>query len=58
VSIGAGSEIKESVIVNTMVQQHAKLSELVIKNAMIGSHTELNGKAVDASFGDYSSISW
>lgn len=58
VSIGEGSEITESVIVNTMVQQNAKLSELVIKNAMIGSHSELNGKAVDASFGDYSSISW
>ena len=58
VSIGAGSNIKETVIVNSMVQQQAKLSQLVVKNTMIGSHTELNGKAVDASFGDYSSVSW
>jgi glucose-1-phosphate thymidylyltransferase len=58
VSLGNESILKESIIANSMVQHGSHLNSVVVKNAMIGSHSRLKGKTLDASFGDYSTITW
>ena len=56
VSLGNGTEVRGTVIANSIVQQNTKLSNAVIADSMIGSHATYEGMARDLSMGDYSSF--
>jgi glucose-1-phosphate thymidylyltransferase len=56
VSLGKGTEVRGTVIANSIVQQNTKLSNAVIADSMIGSHATYEGLARDLSMGDYSSF--
>lgn len=56
VSLGKGSEVRGTVIANSIVQQNTKLSNAVIADSMIGSYATYEGMARDLSMGDYSSF--
>jgi len=56
VSIGDSSEIRNSVVQNSIVQNHSLITNKVIANSMIGNHVSIQGKATDLSIGDYSTI--
>ena len=56
VSLGKGTEVRGTVIANSIVQQNTKLSNAVIADSMIGSHATYEGMARDLSMGDYSSF--
>lgn len=56
VSIGDGSEVRNSVISNSIVQTNSKLTALIATNTMIGNHAVWNGRARDLSVGDYNVI--
>jgi glucose-1-phosphate thymidylyltransferase len=53
VSLGNNTIIKNSLIVNSIIQTNAKISFANINNSMIGNYAELEGKAQDYSVGDY-----
>jgi glucose-1-phosphate thymidylyltransferase len=53
VSIGAGSVIQNSNIANSIIQQHAKISQMNITDSMIGNHVTIHGKTNNVSLGDY-----
>lgn len=54
VSVGAHSQISQSVVKNSIVQAHAVVQDLVISDSMVGNHTRLSGKAGNYSLGDFS----
>ena len=56
VSLGKGTEVRGTVIANSIVQQNTKLSNAIIADSMIGSHATYEGMARDLSMGDYSSF--
>jgi glucose-1-phosphate thymidylyltransferase len=56
VSLGKGTEVRGTVIANSIVQQNTKLSNAVIADSMIGSYATYEGMARDLSMGDYSSF--
>jgi len=56
VSVGAHSTITNSVIANTIIQEHTTVQHANLKNAMIGNHVKLNKRAQDLSLGDYSEL--
>ncbi len=56
VSVGANTEISDSRVSNSIIQQHVSISKGIIENSMIGSFAEFNGLARDLSIGDYSTI--
>jgi glucose-1-phosphate thymidylyltransferase len=56
VSLGNGTEVRGTVIANSIVQHHTKLLNAVIADSMIGSHATYEGMARDLSMGDYSSF--
>jgi glucose-1-phosphate thymidylyltransferase len=56
VSIGENTEISNSIISNSIIQQNSKLSELILKDSMIGSFVIAKGKTDDLSIGDYTEI--
>lgn len=56
VSIGAGSSVESSVIVNSNIQENTQIKQANIKNSMIGSNASYVGLARDLSLGDYSTI--
>ena len=56
VSLGKGTEVRGTVIANSIVQQNTKLSNAVIADSMIGSHATYEGMARELSMGDYSSF--
>jgi glucose-1-phosphate thymidylyltransferase len=56
VSLGKGTEVRGTVIANSIVQQNTKLSNAVIADSMIGSHATYEGMARDLSMGDFSSF--
>ncbi len=56
VSLGKGTEVRGTVIANSIVQQNTKLSNAVITDSMIGSYASYEGMARDLSMGDYSSF--
>ncbi len=55
-SIGKSSTISNSVISNSMIQDHSQIKNAVIKDSMIGSYVVYNGTARDLSVGDYTEI--
>jgi len=56
VSVGAHTVIKNSVIRNSIIQQHSYIENQIIENSMIGSHTSLKALARNLSVGDYNQI--
>lgn len=56
VSIGEGSVVTNSIIKNSILQQHAIIVDANIKDSMIGSHAKYKGLARDLSLSDYSII--
>jgi glucose-1-phosphate thymidylyltransferase len=56
VSIGESSEIKNSRISNSIVQKNSKISKSVIENSMLGNFVSVEGKALDLSLGDFSTL--
>ncbi len=55
-SIGSNCIITDTVIKNSIVQSHTKLSNTVINNSMIGEGAEIKGKMLDVSMSDYTTI--
>ena len=53
VSIGKGSTVSNSVIRNSIIQQHSTVEQAVIDNSMIGSYVSYRGNSRDLSMGDY-----
>lgn len=56
VSVGANSNIENSNISNTIIQQNAAIKNVVMSNSMLGSHVKLNKEKMNLSLGDYSQI--
>ncbi|MFN5355751.1 MAG: sugar nucleotidyltransferase [Bacteroidota bacterium] len=54
VSLGAGSNICDSRVKNSIVRDHTTLSGTCIDNSLIGSHVKHSGTWSDLSIGDYS----
>jgi glucose-1-phosphate thymidylyltransferase len=56
-SIGAGCVITNTVISNSIIQANTKLNNTNVTNSMIGEGAQVNGKALDISMSDYTTIS-
>lgn len=56
-SIGAGCEMEDVILKNSIVQANTKLCGANISNSMIGEGATVKGKALDISMSDYSTIS-
>lgn len=56
VSLGSNTVVENSVISNSIVQSHARLSNTVVTNSMVGNYAGVYGKAADLSIGDYNTI--
>lgn len=54
VSIGNQTKIEDSVISNSIIQNHSLIKNKTIRNSMIGSYVILNGNSEEWSIGDYS----
>lgn len=56
VSLGKGTKIARSIIVNSIIQNDTEVSDANLKDSMIGSKAIYSGKASDISLGDFSVI--
>ncbi len=56
VSLGDDSNIKSSIIQNTIIQTNTSVNNVNLKNSMLGNFVTLEGKADDLSIGDYNTI--
>jgi glucose-1-phosphate thymidylyltransferase len=56
VSLGKGSVVSNSVVKNSIIQEHAKIKDANIANSMLGNHAEYKGYPADLSVGDYNVI--
>ncbi len=56
VSIGAGSEISDSVIENSIIGTETSIDHGVLKNSMIGKNVKLKYNSSDLSVGDFNEI--
>jgi glucose-1-phosphate thymidylyltransferase len=56
VSIGDGTVVKDAIIKNCIIQSHTKINKSIIENSMIGEGAEINGKSLDLSVSDYTTI--
>lgn len=56
VSIGSNTNIENSVIRNSIIQENCQIQDFECENSMIGSHVSLNGKSREYSIGDFSSM--
>jgi glucose-1-phosphate thymidylyltransferase len=57
VSLGAGTELENSNITNSIVQQDTIIRNAVITDSMIGSKVVYHAKALDLSLGDFTTVS-
>ncbi|MEW6470209.1 MAG: sugar phosphate nucleotidyltransferase [Bacteroidota bacterium] len=53
VSIGSNSVIEDSVIRNSIIQTHTRVSCVNIHNSMLGNYVDLKNKRLQLSIGDY-----
>jgi glucose-1-phosphate thymidylyltransferase len=53
VSLGNGTNVENSVIRNSIIQNNSKVISANIVNSMIGNHAEVRGKTLDLSVGDF-----
>jgi glucose-1-phosphate thymidylyltransferase len=56
VSIGDNTRIEDSRLENSIIQTNSLLKDLRLKNSMVGNHVIYEGRAYDASVGDYNVI--
>ena len=56
VSIGDGTEIRNSVVTNSIVQKNTRIQNSVIGNSMIGSSVDIHLKKLEYSLGDFSTL--
>ncbi len=56
-SIGAGCDMEDVILKNSLVQANTKLCCVSISNSMIGEGAAVKGKALDISMSDYTTIS-
>jgi glucose-1-phosphate thymidylyltransferase len=56
-SIGAGCNMTDVILRNSVVQANTKLKGVNVHNSMIGEGAEVKGKALDISMSDYTTIS-
>lgn len=56
VSLGSGTEVKNSRIENSIILNSVKIVGANLDNSLIGNSTEYNAKPTDISLGDYSTI--
>lgn len=56
VSIGKGSQIVDSIIKNSIIQENTYISNANVANSMLGNFVKLEGKSSDLSVGDYNVI--
>ncbi len=56
VSVGAYSQVRNSIIRNSIVQRYAYVAEAHIQNSMIGNHAEIVGSASEVNVGDYNAL--
>lgn len=56
VSIGDNTQISESVITNSIIQNNARITEATVDNSMIGHYAEIKGSKGAFSISDYSTI--
>ena len=55
-SVGVKTVIKNSIVSNSIIQAHTKISNSNLTNSMVGSNAELEGRILDLSIGDFNSI--
>lgn len=55
-SVGCGSEIRNSVVENSILQEGCKITQAVLTNSMLGQYAEVYGKPLQISLSDYSTI--
>ena len=56
VSLGAGSVVLNAIIKNCIIQDNAKINNTIVENSMIGEGAEINGKSLDVSLSDYTTL--
>ena len=56
VSIDKNSTIRNSVLMNSMIQKGCELKNVNCSNSMIGNHVMINKKSENLSLGDYNQI--
>mgnify|MGYP005847793043 CR=1 FL=1 len=54
VSIGDGTVVEDSTIKNSLIQEHAQISNAKLDKAMIGNFAKFDGNFTSISIGDYS----
>ncbi len=55
-SVGVKTVIQNSIVSNSIIQAHSKISNSNLTNSMVGNNAELEGKTLDLSVGDFNSI--
>jgi glucose-1-phosphate thymidylyltransferase len=55
-SVGVKTIIKNSIVSNSIIQAHSKISNSNLANSMVGNNAELEGRILDLSIGDFNSI--
>ena len=56
VSIGKGSQVTDSIIRNSIVQENTYIADAHISNSMLGNFVKFEGKSSDLSIGDYNVV--
>jgi glucose-1-phosphate thymidylyltransferase len=56
VSIGRNSHIKDSRIINSIIQTNSKVSRAVLENSMLGNFVNFEARPLDLSVGDFNTI--
>ncbi|MBT5438874.1 MAG: nucleotidyltransferase, partial [Flavobacteriales bacterium] len=56
VSVGAKSEITDSIVSNSIIQQNTLVSNMNLKDSMVGAQSKVNGTTRNLSIGDYTEM--
>ena len=56
VSIGEGTVVTNAIIRNCIIQSNTKINNTIVENSMIGEGAEINGKSLDVSLSDYTTL--
>lgn len=56
VSVGESTRIRDSRIINSIIQKNCVLSKAILDNSLLGNFVNFEGKSQDLSLGDYSTL--
>jgi glucose-1-phosphate thymidylyltransferase len=56
VSLGRNCRVKDSRIINSIIQTNTKITNAVLENSMLGNFVNFESKPLDLSIGDYNTI--